>query len=994
MADTNLDPSITALTNRASTVAVTATARELMNISRLAPSLEKTENTDLEVAINARAEDLAPTATATELKSIGKAIGNVLEAETFVAGGTLPNQAQNSGNFLATNGTAESWGGLSVSTLSEVNISSIMNDETLVYNHVNGLFENNSQVFRIQEIGLTENIPASGSFEGQVVFDQQTSELKYWDGSEWKVAAVVAAAAGGGSGSTSSVDWTGSQATLATLPRGVGTTRFGRMVVMNSTYVAVSDYEFDQGGMTDNGKVTVYLVADGSEVWTVYGAATHNSMGYTNGGEKGMAMTENLLAVSDGSNRQYGDGGARVRLYDVTNGNLLGTFDVTGEAPIAVDTVGGAHYYGWSLAINEDETKLAVASKEGRNTSGNHGRVSVYDISDLNNLSNTPIRTITGEGAPGIQPGNVRFGYDVDFSGVNTLVVPAPDWRTDGQRAGRTFIFDLSAAESTGDTRDAVMSMPHSTNDSQSVEGDPLTVIATGGEYSDGNLVVVIRARQAGAGDSGSIQVWDSNSYGTATPTATIDNPSSTTSARFGHSAVFAGNYILVTGLYDNTDVTGAGQVYVYNLDGTFVTQISSPSPTTWGSFGFCVAVDPSGSGKWAVGATGEAKVYVFQQAMSGGGSGSSYTVVDWSAADSTLTTIGRTRTGASLTSTQLSDGRNVVIATDNWNIYAYDLADNSQIFMGTTWNGRIGDDGLSMTASGDYFATLENGKVQIYNAATVTNANDGSLVQYRQNINTVAGYNDGGSFGVSGIRMHGDYIFMSSTINASGALVNFQTNTLVWKTTPSGGETGVPNPGWTSHNGNGTAFQNFDIGENFLAIQNEAYRPGTAGASEGGVHIVDYSGNEVAFISNPNTSQGGNAEFGGPSGRENSISISGDKVLIGSYKDGHGKVYIFDMPTGTLEFTIDENTAGGAGITTYDRQSTAGYNFGQEIEAYENYAVVSHNWDSYIIQISTGEIKHETSLLNIDRVTIVENYAIGGDLNTGNLRIIKGIIS
>ena len=95
MSDTNLDPSITALTNRASTVAVTATARELMNISRLAPSLEQSENTDLEVAINARAEDLAPTATATELKSIGKAIGNVLEPSTFVAGGTLPNQAQN-----------------------------------------------------------------------------------------------------------------------------------------------------------------------------------------------------------------------------------------------------------------------------------------------------------------------------------------------------------------------------------------------------------------------------------------------------------------------------------------------------------------------------------------------------------------------------------------------------------------------------------------------------------------------------------------------------------------------------------------------------------------------------------------------------------------------------------------------------------------------------------------------------------------------------------
>tara|TARA_B100001057_G_scaffold167742_1_gene168482 strand:- start:2268 stop:5150 length:2883 start_codon:yes stop_codon:yes gene_type:complete len=960
MSDTNLDPSITALTNRASTVAVTATARELMNLSRLAPSLEQSENTDLEVAINARAEDLAPSATATELKSIGKAIGNVLEPETFVAGGTLPNQAQNSGNFLATNGTAESWGGLSVSTLSEVNISSIMNDETLVYNHVNGLFENNSQVFRIQEIGLTENIPASGAFEGQVVFDQQTSELKYWDGSEWKVAAVVAAAGGGG---TSTVDWTGSQTTLATLPRGSGTTRFGRMVVMNSTYVAVSDYEFDQGGYTDNGKVTVYLVADGSEVWTVYGTESHNYHGYTNNGEKGMFMSENLLVINDGATRSYGDTGARVRLYDVTNGNLLGTFDVSGDTNISVNA---SNHYGRSVAINDDETKLAIGSPEASpSTGGKWGRFSVYDISDLNNLSNTPIHSVGGEDLPASDTYSL-FGFDLDFSGVNTLVVSAPDWKDGGVKTGRTFIFDLTAAGN---------------GLQQSLPGKAVRVIASGGEYSGGNLVVVASDWQADPTENGLVKIWDSNSFGTATPTATINYPDGGANARFGHSTAFDGNYILVAGLYANTDTTGGGQIYVYNLDGTSVSQISSPNPTTWGSFGFCVAVDASGSGKWAVGATGEAKVYVFQQAMSGGGSGSSYTVVDWTAADSTLTTIWGSRIGHTLTSTQLSDGRNVVIAAVNsGHFYAYDLADNSLIWTVST-SGHVPDDNGAMASSGDYFAAVEGGSVRVRSALDGSAVDGGSV---ENGVESIPGW---GIFQVESISMHGNYIFLPRTAYNEYAMVKWDTREIVWQYNSN-------NHPWNIVNSNpnaGIAAYNHDMGENYLAVQDMYSHSGAYQA--GCVYVVDVlTGQEISRLDDPNPRV--NGRFGGIGGRENGIAVSGDKAIIGDPEDGHGKVHIFDMPTGTLEFTIDENTAGGSGITTYARQSIAGYNFGQEIEAYGDYALISHNWDSFIVQISTGEIKHETDLLNIDRVTIVENYAIGGDLNTQNLRIIKGIIS
>ena len=195
MSDTNLDPSISALSTRATEVAASASARELLNLSRIAPSLEQSENAGLEVAINSRAAGLAPSATATELKSIGKAIGNVLEPDTFIAGAFIPSQLDQGGKFLGTSGTSKNWSGVTVSGLSEVNISDIANDETLVYNHVSSQFENSSQVFNIPQYAQTADLPASAT-SGATAFDASTAELKYWDGSEWKVAAVVATGGG------------------------------------------------------------------------------------------------------------------------------------------------------------------------------------------------------------------------------------------------------------------------------------------------------------------------------------------------------------------------------------------------------------------------------------------------------------------------------------------------------------------------------------------------------------------------------------------------------------------------------------------------------------------------------------------------------------------------------------------------------------------------------------------------------------------------------
>ena len=200
MADAQLSTSITSISERASEVAQAASADDLQKISRVAPSLEQSENAALEVAINTRAAAIAGTASAGDLKKIGKAIGNMLEPQTTsVSGEFIGSQTNHAGKFFSTNGTSKNWGGVTMGGLQQVQLSTIENDQTLVYNSVSGKFENSSRAFDIPEYSLTQNLPASGT-TGEVVFDVQASQLKYWDGSEWKTAAVVAAAGGGASG--------------------------------------------------------------------------------------------------------------------------------------------------------------------------------------------------------------------------------------------------------------------------------------------------------------------------------------------------------------------------------------------------------------------------------------------------------------------------------------------------------------------------------------------------------------------------------------------------------------------------------------------------------------------------------------------------------------------------------------------------------------------------------------------------------------------------
>ena len=196
MTDTNLDPSITSVTNRAVAVASTASARELLKISRIGPSLEQTENANLEITLNARAEDLAPTATANELKNLGAAIGNLLEPQSnniFMdwREGFLPDQRFANGQFLRTAGSHQkSWGGVTTTTLDELQLTSVATGESLVYNSVSGKFENSTNTFSVSVYASTGDLPAA-PLTGSLAYVTDASDVYYYTGSEWMLVSDV-----------------------------------------------------------------------------------------------------------------------------------------------------------------------------------------------------------------------------------------------------------------------------------------------------------------------------------------------------------------------------------------------------------------------------------------------------------------------------------------------------------------------------------------------------------------------------------------------------------------------------------------------------------------------------------------------------------------------------------------------------------------------------------------------------------------------------------
>ena len=492
MSDTNLDPSIISVTNRAVAVASTANPRELLNISRIGPSLEQSENANLEITLNARALDLAPTATANELRSLGMAIGNMLEPQTeriFMdwREGFLPDQRFADGQFLRTSGSHQkSWGGVATTTLDELELVSVATGESLVYNGVSGKFENSTKTFAITVYATEADLPAS-PLTGSLGYVTEASEVYYFDGSLWTIVQDVFSGIYRGnwqtnvlnnfanrhypfanSGTIIKVD--GTAATGGTIAGGdVDTTsrwaashagnsilnNFGNnhSPFANSGTVMMVDGTEATGGTTAGGSVdtTNRWSSGNSRVYNLYyghGTPSWN----TSSTVLEISGTDVTTGTGDASNVNYIFSGVRQDDVNGENSGSVYVYDVANitATPTILTPPGGqaGDQFGLTISRQNKGNKIAVGGLFDNQTGGLY----VYDTTDL---SVAPTRAATPTSAIGIQkriagalgslvmsdnyiitssnqwgqPGELYF-WDINDVTAQPTVIPNPDANT------------------------------------------------------------------------------------------------------------------------------------------------------------------------------------------------------------------------------------------------------------------------------------------------------------------------------------------------------------------------------------------------------------------------------------------------------------------------------------------------------------------------------------------------------------------------------------
>ena len=639
MSDSNLDPSITSVTNRAVAVASTANPRELLNISRIGPSLEQTENANLEITLNARAQDLAPTATANELRSLGMAIGNLLEPQNTDLlmdwrEGFVPDQRFSDGKFLRTSGSHQkSWGGVTTTTLDELELTSVATGESLVYNSASGKFENSSNTFAITVYAAEADLPAA-PITGSLGYVTATSEVYYFNGSLWTIVQDVFSGIYRGnwqtnvlnnfasnhypfanSGTIMMVD--GTEATGGTTVGGdVDTTSRWASSVQNN--FASNHYPFANSGtiiMVDGTQSTGGTTVGGSVDTTSRWAASHagNSIHNNFGNSHYPFANSGTIIMVDGTeatggttaggsvdtNNRWTSGNDKV--YNLYNNNGVPSWN-TGNTVLEIS--------GTDVTTGTGATTsnvYALVSAYGEDTpSTNDGAAYIYDIANPTaaptRVPNPTLATKDNVAQQfgqnfAVEPNGTRFAVGA----YGEYVTPAAG---EDSREGAVFIYDYANLSA-----EPVAILPPA-----SVPGGRFV---TGGIIWVGDQLIISNPSHHGGSaggyqSHGAIMIYDTTDLSAAPTimTGTIGVPE-----RFGQQIAVEDGKLFVTDYLNAADGHAdsyTGRLRAYNLsDLNEAPQDLTPSEVVGSSYSFAVQLMAK-DGYVVLGAQGKNAIYVY----------------------------------------------------------------------------------------------------------------------------------------------------------------------------------------------------------------------------------------------------------------------------------------------------------------------------------------------------------------------------------------------
>lgn len=368
---------------------------------------------------------------------------------------------------------------------------------------------------------------------------------------------------------------------------------FGYSVSISASRIAVGAHQ--DSGEGDASRAYVYDLNSGTPgdpVLTVDDGSplSNEQFGFC------VAIAGNRLVVSAPRDDTQGVDSGRAYAYDLSSTQPGLPMAVLYDSSPAIDDL-----FGMSLAVSGD--MVAVGAHLDDDGALNSGSVYLFDLA-----SPTPEVAVVSIDNPG-PASNDEFGRAVALAGTRLLVGARGD-NTGATSAGSGYVFEVLSP---------TPGVPQLTVNNPS----PAANEEFGGAVAiSGNIAVVGSSRDdKGAGNAGSVAVYDLEAPDPDLPLHLIDNPSPTINDYFGGAVAVSGSLVAVAAMQDDAGASNAGTVYLYDLSsptpGTPVLVINNPAPQTQDEFGFSLAVSGDrlvvGAQKNNTGAEDAGSVYVYQ---------------------------------------------------------------------------------------------------------------------------------------------------------------------------------------------------------------------------------------------------------------------------------------------------------------------------------------------------------------------------------------------
>ncbi len=344
---------------------------------------------------------------------------------------------------------------------------------------------------------------------------------------------------------------------------------FGLSVAISGARVAVG-VPYDDAGATDAGGAYVYEMDSATPTVPV---ATLPNPDSESGDFFGIsvAISGSLMVVGSPYDDAGGGRSGSAHVFDLNSSTpAVPIFTLRKPGPAAGD------YFGVAVAISG--TRVVVGALGDDTGATDAGGAYIYELS-----SATPAVPAFTLHKPGPAVNDDRFGTAVAVDGTR-VVVGVPFDKTGAEKAGSAYVYDLASSTPTV----PVVTLNNPGPQSYEYFGTAVTIAGT-------RVVVSAPYDNTGAGQTGSVYVYDIGSAAPAVPVFALNNPGPGFNDSFGNAVAMSGARVAVGAAYDGAVAIEGGSVYIYDLgSGTPlvpVVRLNKPSPADFENFGRSVSI-------------------------------------------------------------------------------------------------------------------------------------------------------------------------------------------------------------------------------------------------------------------------------------------------------------------------------------------------------------------------------------------------------------------